>query len=66
MIFGINSDYFPNIINQIIFVVESHCIFFEVGTDHCSFTYLDELWLQKIKEYGNEPLGSIKDREFLD
>jgi hypothetical protein len=33
MIFGIYSHYSPNFINRLVFVMETQCIFLEVGTD---------------------------------
>jgi hypothetical protein len=31
MILGINGDYFPTIINQLVFVMERRCVFREMG-----------------------------------
>jgi hypothetical protein len=33
MILRVNSDYFLNSINQVIFVAETRCVFFEVRTE---------------------------------
>jgi hypothetical protein len=33
MILRVNSDYFLNIIKQMIFVMETCCVFFAVGTE---------------------------------
>jgi hypothetical protein len=33
MILRVDSDYFPEHINQLIFVMETRCVFFEGGTE---------------------------------
>jgi hypothetical protein len=47
MILIVNRDYFPNSVNQLMFVIVKCCVFFAVRTELFKY-YLDELWLQSL------------------
>jgi hypothetical protein len=47
MIIRINNDYFPHVINQLIFEMEMRCFLFAVGTEFLNINYAS-LKLQRV------------------